>query len=123
MRYRRSLTAVAVAALASAALPHAADAALTFTVEPNGWPDQARRDAAVAAMQSVVNRYNAYGNFGNYNVYVYYNAGSPTAQASYLGSSGFGGGATWWSQRSTRSLAFRRQFRTAPSTAWSTPNR
>jgi autotransporter-associated beta strand protein len=91
MRYRRSLTAVAVAALASAALPHAADAALTFTVEPNGWPDQARRDAAVAAMQSVVNRYNAYGNFGNYNVYVYYNAGIPTAQASYLGSIGFGG--------------------------------
>ena len=42
-------------------------------------------------MQAVVNRYNAYGNFGNYNVYAYYNAGIPTAQASYLGSIGFGG--------------------------------
>ena len=42
-------------------------------------------------MQSVVNRYNAFGNFGNYNVWVYYNAGIPTAQANYLGSIGFGG--------------------------------
>ena len=42
-------------------------------------------------MQSTVNRYNAYGDFGNYNVYVYYNAGIPTAQANYLGSIGFGG--------------------------------
>ena len=42
-------------------------------------------------MQNVVNRYNAFGDFGNYNIYVYYNAGIPTAQANYLGSIGFGG--------------------------------
>lgn len=41
-------------------------------------------------MQSAINRYNAY-NFGNYNMFVYYNAGIPTAQANYLGSIGFGG--------------------------------
>ena len=45
----------------------------------------------MAAIQLVVNRYNAYGDFGNANVYVYYNAGIPTAQASYNGSIGFGG--------------------------------
>jgi hypothetical protein len=42
-------------------------------------------------MQSATNRYNAYGDFGNYNIYVYYNAGIPTAQANYQGSIGFGG--------------------------------
>ncbi|HYO24657.1 MAG TPA: LamG-like jellyroll fold domain-containing protein [Lacipirellulaceae bacterium] len=68
-----------------------ARAALTFTVEANGWPNAAHRDAAVNALQSAVNRYNAYGDFGNYNVYAYYNAGIPTAQASYLGSIGYGG--------------------------------
>lgn len=66
-------------------------AALGFTVDANGWPSAAHRDAAVASMQSSINRYNAYGDFGNYNVWVYYNAGIPTAQASYLGSIGFGG--------------------------------
>ena len=65
--------------------------ALSFTVEAGGWPNAAHRNAAVNAMQSAVNRYNAYGDFGNYNVYVYYNAGIPTAQANYLGSIGFGG--------------------------------
>jgi autotransporter-associated beta strand protein len=65
--------------------------ALSFTVEAAGWPDAARRNAAVNALQAAVNRYNAYGNFGNYNVYAYYNAGIPTAQASYLGSIGYGG--------------------------------
>jgi autotransporter-associated beta strand protein len=76
---------------AAAALSRNADAALTFNVEPNGWPNAAHRNAAAAAIQSAVNRYNAYGDFGNYNIYVYYNAGIPTAQANYLGSIGFGG--------------------------------
>ena len=67
--------------------------ALALTTAPLGVtpPDHAHRTAAVNAMQSTVNRYNAYGDFGNYNVYVYYNAGIPTAQANYLGSIGFGG--------------------------------
>ena len=76
--------------LASAA-PRESHAALSFTVAEGGWPSAAHRDAAVSAMQSAVGRYNAYGDFGNYNIYVYYNAGIPTAQASYLGSIGFGG--------------------------------
>ena len=84
--------AVVIAAAAVAgALSGRAPAALTFTVEAGGWPDAARRNAAVAALQGMVDRHNIYGDFGNYNVYAYYNAGIPTAQASYLGSIGFGG--------------------------------
>jgi autotransporter-associated beta strand protein len=82
---------MAALVLALIAPASAARAALSFTVEANGWPDAARRNAAVNALQAAVNRYNAYGNFGNYNVYAYYNAGIPTAQASYLGSIGYGG--------------------------------
>jgi hypothetical protein len=67
-----------------------AHAVLSFTVEANGWPNAAHRQTAINSMQSAINRYNSY-NFGNYNVYVYYNAGIPTAQANYLGSIGFGG--------------------------------
>jgi autotransporter-associated beta strand protein len=87
--FKSRVAALAVVALLSAARP--THAALTFTVEAGGWPDAARRNAAVSALQSAVNRYNAYGNFGNYNVYAYYNAGIPTAQANYLGSIGYGG--------------------------------
>lgn len=85
-----------VAAFVSFAEP--ARAVLTFTVGGT-WDSESRRTAAVNAMQQVVDRYNAYGNFGNYNVYVYYNSGIPTAQASYLGSIGFGG--TWPNERVT----------------------
>jgi autotransporter-associated beta strand protein len=80
-----------LAAVVAITVPTWAFAALSFTVDPNGWPNAAHRNAAINAMQSVVNRYDAYGDFGNYNVWVYYNAGIPTAQASYLGSIGFGG--------------------------------
>ena len=83
--------AAAAAFAAAAALCGEAKAALSFTVEAGGWPDAARRDAAVNALQAVVNRHNAYGDFGNYNIYAYYNAGIPTAQANYLGSIGYGG--------------------------------
>jgi autotransporter-associated beta strand protein len=87
-RSSRAGVAVLVAATLAAAAP--VRAALTFTVGGT-WPDEARRTAAVNALQSAVNRYNAYGNFGNYNVYAYYDAGIPTAQANYLGSIGYGG--------------------------------
>jgi hypothetical protein len=83
-----SLAAFAAALILASSSVHAA---LSINVEPNGWPNAAHRNAAVNAMQATINRYNAYGNFGNYNVYAYYNAGIPTAQASYLGSIGFGG--------------------------------
>jgi hypothetical protein len=46
---------------------------------------QARRNAAVGAMQSAVNRYNVYGDFGNYNVWVYYNARVPLAMRVQVG--------------------------------------
>ena len=85
----KTLTLVAVLALLALAID--ARAALTFNVEPNGWPNAAHRDAAVASLQAVVNRYNAYGDFGNYNIYAYYNSGIPTAQAGYLASIGYGG--------------------------------
>ncbi|HEX3357751.1 MAG TPA: autotransporter-associated beta strand repeat-containing protein [Tepidisphaeraceae bacterium] len=76
--------------------PQAAVAALTFTVDPNGWP-AGWYDAAVANMQTVVNEYNAYGDFttnNSGNINVYYNAGIPTAQSGYGpygGSIGVGG--------------------------------
>ncbi|MBX3426346.1 MAG: autotransporter-associated beta strand repeat-containing protein [Pirellulales bacterium] len=82
---------VVTAFVLASADPRESHAALSFTVAEGGWPSAAHRDAAVSAMQSAVGRYNAYGDFGNYNIYVYYNAGIPTAQASYLGSIGFGG--------------------------------
>lgn len=87
---KKSLIAMAVAGVALLATS-GADAALSFNVEANNWPNAAHRDAAVASIQSAINRYNAYGDFGNANVYVYYNAGIPTAQANYLGAIGFGG--------------------------------
>ncbi|MGC4031786.1 MAG: PEP-CTERM sorting domain-containing protein [Tepidisphaeraceae bacterium] len=64
--------------------------ALSFTIGGT-WDTAARAQAASDAMTAIVNRYNSYGNFGNYNIYCYYDAGIPTAQASYLGSIGFGG--------------------------------
>ena len=90
---KRTKRAVAALTLAAAVAGPAggAGAELSFNVAPTGWPNAAHRNAAVNAIQSAVNRYNAYGDFGNYNVYVYYNAGIPTAQANYLGSIGFGG--------------------------------
>ena len=60
-------------------------AALSFFVEPNNpWPG-GWRNAAVNNMQTLVNMYNAYGDFGNGSIYVYYNAGIPTAQSGYGG--------------------------------------
>ncbi len=92
LRTRISAAALlALTVVAPLALSRQADAALSFTVDANNWPSSAQRTAAVNAMQNVVNRYNAFGDFGNYNIYVYYNAGIPTAQANYLGSIGFGG--------------------------------
>jgi len=83
---------VALAAMAAVlALPSVSQADLAFNVAAGGWPNDAHRDAAIAAIQSSINRYNAYGDFGNHNIHVYYNAGIPTAQANYLGSIGFGG--------------------------------
>ena len=67
------------------------------------WDSQTRKDAADAAMLAVVNRFNAYGDFNWGNdgwVDVYYNAGVPTAQASYYGSVEFGG--TWPNERVTQ---------------------
>src|SRR5690349_13575142 len=91
-KVRRHARAVAIAAaVVAGALSGRARGALTYTVDANGWPDAARRNAAVAALQGMVDRHNVYGDFGNYNVYAYYNAGIPTAQADYLGSIGFGG--------------------------------
>ena len=66
-------------------------AVLSFTVEQNGWPNPAHRQAAVDSIQGAVNRYNAYGDFGNYNIYVDYHPGVPTAQANFGGKITFGG--------------------------------
>jgi hypothetical protein len=67
------------------------------------WDTQARRDAAQASMQAVVNRFNVYGDFNwgsDGYVDVYYNPGVPTAQAGYYGSIDFGG--TWPNERVTQ---------------------
>ncbi|TWT92324.1 Autotransporter-associated beta strand repeat protein [Botrimarina colliarenosi] len=86
-RTRRLFLLLGVSVLATPA-----PGALTFTVG-GSWPNAAHQAAAEAAMQAVVARYNAYSptGFDNRDVYVYYNAGIPTAQASYGGSIGFGG--------------------------------
>ena len=70
--------------------------ALSFYVDPgNPWP-AGWYNAAVANMQTVVNMYNAYGDFGNGSIYVYYNAGIPTAQSGYGGYGGsIGDGGTY----------------------------
>lgn len=91
-----------------------ASAELTFTVG-GSWPNDAHRNAAVNAMQRVVDRYNAYGFFGNHDVYAYYNAGIPTAQASYLGSIGFGG--TYPAERVTQHEMA--HYLGLPSNGWS----
>lgn len=72
------------------ALPNLAHAALSFTVGGT-WDSDDRKNAAISALTAAIARFNAYANFGNYNIYAYYNSGIPTAQASYLGSIGYGG--------------------------------
>lgn len=67
------------------------------------WDSQARRDAAQASMQAVVDRFNVYGDFNwgsDGYVDIYYNPGVPTAQAGYYGSIDFGG--TWPNERVTQ---------------------
>ena len=70
--------------------------ALTYYVDagspwPAGW-----YNAAVANMKTTVDMYNAYGDFGNGSIYVYYNAGIPTAQSGYGAAGGsIGDGGTY----------------------------
>jgi autotransporter-associated beta strand protein len=92
-----------------------AEASLGWAVSGvSEWPSQAHHDAAVVAIQAVTDRYNAYGYFGDYSVWVYYNAGIPTAQASCAGSIGFGG--TWPAERVMQhELA---HYLCLPSTGW-----
>ncbi len=96
MNAAKTAAIAAMAICAAVTAPTIARGALTFTIG-GSWDTVDRQNAATTAMQLVVNRFNAYGNFGNYNIYVYYNSGIPTAQASYLGSIGFGG--TWPADR------------------------
>ena len=84
---RKKATAIAFAATLMLGGQRNSRAALSFYVDPNGWPS-GWYDAAVANMQTVVNEYNAYGDFGNGSIYVYYNSGIPTAQSGYGGSGG-----------------------------------
>jgi fibronectin-binding autotransporter adhesin len=89
-----------MAALAALPLvPSTAKATLSYYVDESTFDTTARYDAAVASIQDVTNRYNTYSpnGFGNYDIYVYYNSGIPTEQASYLGSVGVGG--TWPNDR------------------------
>jgi autotransporter-associated beta strand protein len=70
------------------ALANASRGGLSFYVDPNSpWP-AGWYSAAVSDMQTVVNMYNAYGDFGSGSIYVYYNAGIPTAQSGYGASGG-----------------------------------
>ncbi len=96
LKAARPAAFAAIMMFAAMAVPTVAHAVLTYTIGGT-WDTVDRQNAAAAAMQLVVNRFNAYGDFGNYNIYVYYNSGIPTAQASYLGSIGFGG--TWPAER------------------------
>ncbi len=101
-RHPRQTSRLHAGALAAAvasvlvAHSHRAGAVLSFNVGGT-WDSDSRRQAAIDSMQADVNRFNAFGNFGSYNIYVYYDAGIPTAQTNYLGSIGFGG--TWPNER------------------------
>ncbi len=84
----KKLKIVAFVACLVFALAGVSHAALSFYVDPGSpWP-AGWYNAAVSNMQTVVNMYNAYGDFGNGSIYVYYNAGIPTAQSGYGGSGG-----------------------------------
>jgi autotransporter-associated beta strand protein len=101
MRMMRG-AAVLAAVCSTLATSGQAWAVLSFTVDPNGWPDANRRNAAVNSLTAAVSRYNAYGDFGNFNIWAYYNSGIPTAQASYGPSGGsIGYGGTWPNERVT----------------------
>jgi len=93
------LRIVSLAGVLLFALVNVSRAALTFYVDPGSpWP-AGWYDAAVANMQTTVNMYNAYGDFTTNNpgnIYVYYNAGIPTAQSGYGGYGGsIGDGGTY----------------------------
>ena len=92
----KNLQSVAIAAVMLLVPASFCRAALSFYVDPgNPWP-AGWYNAAVANMQTVVNMYNAYGDFGNGSIYVYYNAGIPTAQSGYGGYGGsIGDGGTY----------------------------
>jgi autotransporter-associated beta strand protein len=72
-----------------------AQAAITYSIA-GSWDSDARRDAAIAAMDAAVGRYNAYGTF-NKTITVTYNSGVATADGNYNGSIRFGG--TWPNER------------------------
>lgn len=86
--------ALGVACVALAARAPRADAAVTYTISGT-WDTQARRDAAVAAMNSSTALYNNYAGSSAFNksITVTYNAGVATADANWNGSLRFGG--TW----------------------------
>ena len=84
----RKLRSAALAVILLSAPASVSRAALSFFVDPRSpWPS-GWYNGAVSDMQTVVNMYNAYGDFGNGSIYVYYNAGIPTAQSGY---GGYGG--------------------------------
>lgn len=70
-----------------AAMP-AAQAVINWGVSPaDTWPNAAHHQAAVNAMTAAAGRFNAYGQFTPVDyVYVFYNAGVPTADGSYSSS-------------------------------------
>jgi hypothetical protein len=63
---------------------------LTYTLDPSTIPAGTTNYTLLkVALDSAMYYYNRYGTFSG-NIWVYYNAGIPTAQASYRGSIGFG---------------------------------
>jgi autotransporter-associated beta strand protein len=116
MKIAKTAAVALMPLLAALIIQTVVHAAITFTVGGT-WDTEDRRLAAVNAMQLVVNRINAYGNLGNNNIWVYYNSGIPTAQASYLGSIGFGG--TWPAERVAEHEACH-YFGTGTYSAWGT---
>ncbi|WP_442481685.1 autotransporter-associated beta strand repeat-containing protein [Aeoliella sp. SH292] len=66
----------------------AAQAAINWGVSPvDTWPNAAHHQAAVNAMTAAAGRFNTYGQFTPVDyVYVFYNAGVPTADGSYSSS-------------------------------------
>jgi len=98
MNMAKTASVAAMMIFAAVIVPTVARGTVTYTIGGT-WDTDSRKNAAIAAMDLVCARINAYGNIvdSKTDIYVYYNSGIPTAQASYLGSIGFGG--TWPAER------------------------
>ncbi len=90
---------------------------LTYTIDTNTLPvGSANYNLMKVALDSAMYYYNRYATFSG-NIWVYYNAGIPTAQGGYRSSIGFGSN-TWYMHVSTVMHEIAHWLGSGTSTAW-----